>query len=52
MAKKVVAPLKTNDGSGFAKIIRTERSKKTGAYFFSEELVSADKVKEALAKKK
>ncbi|MBQ4420542.1 MAG: DUF4295 domain-containing protein [Synergistales bacterium] len=52
MAKKVVATLKTSDGASFAKIIRTERSKKTGAYFFSEELVPADKVKEVLAKKK
>lgn len=52
MAKKVVATLKAGEGASFAKIIRTERSKKTGAYMFTEELVPADKVKEVLAKKK
>ncbi|MBR1627006.1 MAG: DUF4295 domain-containing protein [Bacteroidales bacterium] len=52
MAKKVVATLKTKDGASFAKVIRTVRSKKTGAYVFTEELMPADQVKEALAKKK
>lgn len=52
MAKKVVATLKTKDGASFAKVIRTVRSKKTGAYTFSEELIPADQVKETLAKKK
>ncbi|MBQ0111609.1 MAG: DUF4295 domain-containing protein [Bacteroidales bacterium] len=51
MAKKVVATLKTSEGASFAKVIRTVRSKKTGAYVFAEELVPADKVKETIAKK-
>ncbi len=52
MAKKVVATLKTGDGASFAKVIRTVRSKKSGAYVFTEELMPTDKVKETLAKKK
>ncbi|MGP1515615.1 MAG: DUF4295 domain-containing protein [Bacteroidales bacterium] len=52
MAKKVVATLKSKDGVSFAKVIRTVRSKKTGAYIFTEELMPADRVKEVLAKKK
>lgn len=52
MAKKVVATLKTTKGVNFAKIIRTVRSQKTGAYIFTEDLVPSDKVKEFLAKKK
>jgi hypothetical protein len=52
MAKKVVATLKTTEGNAYAKVIRTVRSKKTGAYIFTEELMPSDKVKEYLAKKK
>lgn len=52
MAKKVVATLKTAAGASYAKVIRTVRSEKTGAYIFTEELVPTDKVKETLAKKK
>ncbi|MBO4740969.1 MAG: DUF4295 domain-containing protein, partial [Bacteroidales bacterium] len=39
MAKKVVATLKTSSGKDFAKVIRTERSPKTGAYVFKETIV-------------
>lgn len=51
MAKKVVASLKKTDGKNYAKVIRTVRSEKTGAYTFKEEIVPADLVKETLAKK-
>ncbi len=50
MAKKVVATLKTDTGKGFAKVIRTKKSNKTGAYFFKEEIVATDKVKEFFSK--
>ena len=46
MAKKVVATLKD-----FAKVIRTLRSEKTGAYTFKEEIIPSDSVKEYFAKK-
>ena len=51
MAKKVVASLKKADGKNFAKVIRSIKSEKTGAYTFREEIVPAEMVKETLAKK-
>lgn len=51
MAKKVVASLKKTDGKSYAKIIRAVRSDKSGAYTFKEEIVPADSVKDALARK-
>jgi hypothetical protein len=51
MAKKVVASLKTDTGKGYAKVIRMEKSPKTGAYAFKEDIVAADKVKDYFAKK-
>jgi hypothetical protein len=51
MAKKVVATLKKGEGKNFAKVIRTIKSEKTGAYTFKEEIVPADMVKEVLARK-
>jgi hypothetical protein len=51
MAKKVVASLKKTDGKSYAKVIRAVKSEKTGAYTFREEIVAADLVKEALARK-
>lgn len=48
MAKKVVASLQKGEGKNFAKVIRTVKSEKTGAYTFKEEIVPLDKVKEAL----
>jgi hypothetical protein len=50
MAKKVVATLKNKDIKGFARVIRTVKSEKTGAYTFREEMVPVDMVKDALAK--
>ncbi len=51
MAKKVVATLKTSSGKNFAKVIRMERSPKTGAYVFKEAMVLSEQVKDFLAKK-
>ena len=51
MAKKVVASLKKADGKNFAKVIRSIKSEKTGAYTFREEIVPAELVKETLARK-
>jgi len=51
MAKKAVATLRTSTGKDFAKVIRMERSPKTGAYVFKETIVPNDQVKEFLAKK-
>ena len=51
MAKKVVATLKTDGGKGYAKVVKSVRSPKTGAYTFKEEIVEKDLVKEILAKK-
>jgi hypothetical protein len=47
MAKKSVATLQKS-GKGYAKIIKSTRSPKTGAYTFKEEMVLVDDVKEAL----
>ncbi|TVR41491.1 MAG: DUF4295 domain-containing protein [Bacteroidia bacterium] len=52
MAKKVVATLKTDTGKGFAKVIRMQKSEKSGAYTFEEDIVAAEKVKEYFAQKK
>ena len=50
MAKKVVASLQTA-GKDFAKVIRMQKSPKTGAYMFKESIIPTDQVKEFLAKK-
>ncbi|MDE6451688.1 MAG: DUF4295 domain-containing protein [Odoribacter sp.] len=50
MAKKVVATLKTNDGRGYAKVIKMVKSPKSGAYMFKEQMVTTDQVKEVLKK--
>ncbi len=51
MAKKVVATLK-KEGSQvvWAKVIRTVRSKKSGAYTFREDMVPAEQVELFLQK--
>ncbi|MBS4013132.1 MAG: DUF4295 domain-containing protein [Bacteroidetes bacterium] len=51
MAKKVVATLKTDSGKGFAKVIKMEKSAKTGAYSFKEDIIASDKVKDYFTKK-
>lgn len=49
MAKKVVASLQKKEGKNYAKVIKSVRSLKTGAYTFKEEIVTLDQVKGALA---
>ncbi|MFA8298881.1 MAG: DUF4295 domain-containing protein [Hyphomicrobiales bacterium] len=50
MAKKVVASLQSA-GKDYAKVIKTVKSPKTGAYTFKEHIVPSDQVKDFLAKK-
>ena len=51
MAKKVVATLKTGKGHAYTKIIKFVKSKKTGAYSSSEEIINKEHVNEYFAKK-
>jgi hypothetical protein len=51
MAKKVVASFKATSGKDFTKVIRMERSPKTGAYVFKETIVANDMVKDFLTNK-
>ncbi len=48
MAKKTVASIQKGEGRTYSKIIVMEKSPKTGAYVFREEMVPNDAVKEAL----
>jgi len=50
MAKKVVASLQKGEGRAYAKVIRMEKSPKTGAYVFTEQIVHNDLVKEYFTK--
>ena len=51
MAKKAVATFSVKSGAkSMVKCIRMDKSPKTGAYVFKEELVEAEKVKEYFAK--
>jgi len=45
MAKKAVASLQKGAGKGYAKVIKMDKSDKTGAYTFKEEMVPNDEVK-------
>ena len=51
MAKKVVATLKKEGGITYNKVVRMERSKKTGAYTFKETIVDSENLKDFLAQK-
>lgn len=51
MAKKAVANLQKGEGKGFAKVIKMVKSPKTGAYVFSEAMVTNEGVKDFFAKK-
>ena len=51
MAKKVVATLKKEGGVAYTRVIKMERSPKTGAYTFKEAVVESANVKDFLAKK-
>ncbi len=45
MAKKAVASLQKGAGKGYAKVIKMEKSDKSGAYTFKEEMIPNDDVK-------
>lgn len=51
MAKKAVATLQKGEGRTFSKVIKMEKSPKTGAYTFREEMVPNDKVQDYFKKK-
>ena len=52
MAKKAVATFNAKSGERkMTKCIKMEKSAKTGAYVFKEELVEAEKAKDFFAKK-
>ncbi len=51
MAKKVVATLQKGTGKQHTKVIKMERSPKTGALVFREEIVHNDKVNDFFDKK-
>ena len=51
MAKKAVATFKAGVQKKVVKCIRMDKSPKTGAYVFTEELVDEDKTKEFFAKR-
>lgn len=52
MAKKAVATFAAGKGAkSMVKCIRMDKSAKTGAYVFTEQLVEADKAKEFFQKK-
>ena len=51
MAKKAVATFKAGVQTKVVKCIRMDKSPKTGAYVFTEELVDVDKTKEFFSKK-
>ena len=48
MAKKTVASLQKGEGRTYSKVIKMEKSPKTGAYVFKEEILPNDAVKDAL----
>jgi hypothetical protein len=50
MAKKVVATLKVEGGRTLTKVIKCEKSKKTGAYTFKETILPTEEVKDFIAK--
>ena len=51
MAKKVVATLQKARSKDLAKVIRSVRSPKTGAYTFKEEMMPTEMVEKVLVKK-
>jgi hypothetical protein len=51
MAKKVVATLKREGGISYTRVVKMERSSKTGAYTFKEAVVETANIKDFLDKK-
>lgn len=50
MAKKTVATLQKGEGKGYAKVIKMEKSPKTGAYTFKEVIIPNDDIKDFFKK--
>lgn len=50
MAKKAVASLQKGAGKGHSKVIKMEKSPKTGAYVFVEEIVPNELVQDYFKK--
>ena len=48
MAKKAVASLQTGEGRSYAKVIKMVKSPKTGAYTFTEQIMTEEQLKQAL----
>ena len=48
MAKKTVASIQKGEGRTYSKVIKMEKSPKTGAYVFVEQMVPNDAGKDAL----
>ena len=46
MAKKAVAKLQKGEGRTYSKVIKMEKSPKTGAYIFKEEMIPNEAVKD------
>lgn len=51
MAKKAVATLRKAGGASFTRVVKMERSPKTGAYTFKDAIVDSAHVNDFLAKK-
>ena len=51
MSKKVVATLKKEGGVSYTRVVKMERSPKTGAYTFKEAIVESTNIKDFLSKK-
>ncbi|MBO7648454.1 MAG: DUF4295 domain-containing protein [Bacteroidales bacterium] len=51
MVNKFVAKLKKQGGFTYTRVVKMERSPKTGAYTFKEAVVESTAVKDFLAKK-
>lgn len=51
MAKKVVATLKKEGGVSYTRVVKMERSPKTGAYTFKDAIVETGNIKDFLSKK-
>jgi len=50
MAKKAVATFNTGVGRTYTKVIRMQKSPKTGAYVFKEEMIPNEAVKDYFKK--
>ena len=46
MAKKTVTTIHHGEGRSYSKVIKMEKSPKTGAYIFKEDMVLNDQVKD------